>query len=62
MTHSAGTATVTVDAGDALTSMQIRVRVRGKRRALWRVKAAASLVAIAARVLGGQVDLEAELG
>lgn len=62
MARSAGTLAVVVDAQDLVSSLELTVTVRGTRRALWRVKVAATLVALAGRVLGGRVDLQAELG
>jgi hypothetical protein len=61
MSQGAGTVTTEIDARDIRTSLQFKVKVRGKSRALWRVKIAATIVAVAARILGGTVDLEAEL-
>lgn len=62
MARSAGTVAVVVDAQDLVSSLELTVTVRGARRALWRVKVAATLVVLASRVLGGRVDLQAELG
>ena len=61
MTQGVGLIKVEVDARDVLSSLQLSVKMRGKRRAMWRVKIAATLVALAGRVLGGDVDLTAEV-
>ena len=53
---------IEVTAQAVVSTLQLKVRVLGKRRALWRVKVAAFIVAVAARVLGGSVALEAEFG
>jgi hypothetical protein len=62
MAIGAGEIDVEVSAQAVLTSLQLNVRVIGKRRALWRVKVAASIIRVAAVVLGGTVSLEAEVG
>ncbi len=61
MTEGAGTLNVEVDARDIMSSLQLNVTVRGKRRALWRMKIAVAIVALAGRVLGGKVELSAEV-
>ena len=59
---SDGEIDIEVSAQAVVATLQLKVKVLGKRRALWRVKVAASVVAVAARVLGGSVALEAEFG
>jgi hypothetical protein len=61
MAIGTGTIDVEVSAQDVLTSLQLNVRVLGKRRAMWRVKVAAQIIRVAAVVLGGTVSLEAEV-
>jgi hypothetical protein len=53
---------IRVDVRQQLTGLTLTVKVVGKRRALWRIKIAAWLTALAAAILGGKVDLEAEFG
>ena len=59
---SHGEIDIEVSAQAVVATLQLKVRVLGKRRALWRVKVTAFIVAVAARVLGGSVALEAEFG
>ena len=62
MAQIAGCIEADLDAQKLVSNLRLTLKVRGKRRALWKVKIAASIVVLASMVLGGRVDLEAEVG